>query len=673
MDKFVSLHNYTHFSLLQSLISPKDFFIQAKELGQKAIAITDTGSLASSWDSLKASRDTDVKLIIGCEFYFRDSNENKDQKPRFIVLLAKNYIGYRNLLHLNNDGFNNSIMITKKVFPVLDWSLLEKYSDGIICLTGCGNGIIGSLINEKNFDGAEDTIKKLLDIYGSNLGAEVQTHNLIRQANNFNIGINQQFINAQVIKLAEKYNIKVVPTNATRYLKKEQSKIHDTLLAVGSMQPVYSNARLKFDTSDLYLKSYNEVKTFFSRNYSEEFADKICENTIYFSELCEKPDWIEPKFSNPGGKELPVFPIKNEKDYIEFCEWMNVQSNERKSLDEDKNFLRFRCEKELIRSGLKYKDEYIKRFEEELDVLYYCGVSSYLLITADFMNWARNNDVPVGPGRGCLTGDAKVLSTNGFKLLKDIKVGDEVFTHIGNKQKVLNTFKYKVKEKLLKIKTENSFDDITLTKDHEVYGEKCIITNKFKISSVVEKKYYRYKKYETPVNPKWIESKDLNINDFIYTSFPKRIIKENNLIKSFTIKYSSTHNSKLDKSIDIIFDNEFIYWLGRLIGDGWWCSSIKSSDSYKVGLAFNSNDKISIEKYLTYWERYGFKLNPIKHKTKNLVQIIIYNKDLVVKLKEFIPDYMNKSSTKHLPIFFRDLKDEQLKYLINGLIDSRWA
>lgn len=422
MCQFVSLHNYSYFSLLQSLISPKDLLMRAKDLGQSAVAITDYGSLASSWDGLKASRETGVKLIIGCEFYFRDSNENKDQRPRFIVLIAKNYTGYQNLLHLNKEGFEQPVMITKKMFPVLDWNLLQKYSDGIICLTGCANGIIGQLINNKNFDEAENTLKKLIDIYSTNLGVEVQTHNLVRQANNYTIGINQQFTNAHAIRLAEKFNLRIVPTNSARYLKREQSKIEDALLAIGSMQPTYSNARLKFDTSDMYLKSYDEVKAFFSRNYNEEFADKICENTIYFSDLCEKSDWIDPKFSNPTGKELPVFPVRDEKDYPEFCEWMEKQSGERKALDEDKSFLRFRCEKELVRTGLKYKEEYVKRFEEELDVLYYCGTSSYMLITADFMNWARNNNVPVGCGRGS-AGGSLVAYLLGIHMADPIKYG----------------------------------------------------------------------------------------------------------------------------------------------------------------------------------------------------------------------------------------------------------
>src|ERR1700733_6722771 len=139
MSQFVNFHSYSHFSLLQSLISPKDLFLRAKELGHPAIGLADFGSLSGAWDALKASRETGVKLIIGCEFFFRDNNEDKEQKLRNIVLFAKSHIGYQNLLHLNKNGFDNSVMIMKKVFPVLDWKLIKQYSDELICLTGDAN------------------------------------------------------------------------------------------------------------------------------------------------------------------------------------------------------------------------------------------------------------------------------------------------------------------------------------------------------------------------------------------------------------------------------------------------------------------------------------------------------------------------------------------------------
>src|ERR1700722_612081 len=212
MTNYISLHNHTHFSILNSLISPKDLLHKAKELNQGAIAITDYGTLAGVWDSLKISKEVGVKLIVGCELYFVNDVLNKDEKLRYIIFLAKNYQGYKNLLSLSEEGYDNSSRITKKAFPIVDWKLLEKYSEGLICLTACGNGIIGQLIISKNFDEAENATKRLKDIFGSNLGIELQAHNLMRNATYYSGSVNQVFTNANLIRLAKKYDIKVVPT-----------------------------------------------------------------------------------------------------------------------------------------------------------------------------------------------------------------------------------------------------------------------------------------------------------------------------------------------------------------------------------------------------------------------------------------------------------------------------
>ena len=146
---YVSLHNHTSFSILDSIIKPIDLFKRSKELGQTAVAVSDHGTLSGLWDSLKASRETGVKLIPGCEFYFIDDVNNKEQHIRHIILLSKNEVGYRNLLLVLAEGFNNSTILFKKVFPLIDWNILEKYSEGIICTTACGNGVLSHLINKK--------------------------------------------------------------------------------------------------------------------------------------------------------------------------------------------------------------------------------------------------------------------------------------------------------------------------------------------------------------------------------------------------------------------------------------------------------------------------------------------------------------------------------------------
>lgn len=407
MSNFVSLHNQTSFSVLDSLIYTKALFKRAKEMGQTAVAITDHGSLAATWDAWKASKEHGVKFIVGCECYFVNDHKNID-KFRHIILIAKNAIGYRNLLTINKRGFDQGSFLGKRVYPVIDWDLIEKYSEGIICLTACGNGIISQLLMNKKFEEATDALLRLKKIFGDDLGIEVQPNNMKRNANAFNDEIDQQFLNRKLIDLGKLHDIKVVPTCNAHYLKKEDFGTHDALLAIGSHQPIHSNYRLKYPVPDFYLKSGEEIVSFFSRNYGEEFANEICANTIYFADKCEVPEWIDPKYSNPSGKELPIFPVKDEEDYLEFKNWISNQSDLVKSLDEDKSFLRFHCLKFF---NLRIKDlsesnrlQYEARLEEELDVIEYHGFSSYMLIVADFINWARKNDIAVGDGRGSVGG-----------------------------------------------------------------------------------------------------------------------------------------------------------------------------------------------------------------------------------------------------------------------------
>lgn len=408
MTDFVSLHNQTDFSILDSLIAPKALFARAKELGQTAVAITDHGTLAGAWDSLKASKDTGVKLIIGCECYFVDDATNVQDKFRHIVLLATNAEGYRNLLTINKKGFDQGHFLGKRVYPVIDWKLLVEYQAGLICLTACGNGIINQLLMNKKFDQAEATLLRLKGIFGDRLGLEVQPNNMKRGSNIFNDEIDQQFLNKRNIEWGKKHGVRVVPTCNAHYVKKEESKIHDVFLAIGAHQPIFSNYRLRYPVPDFYLKTGDEVKAFFARNYGEEFAEEMCANTVYFANLCEKPDWIDPKYSNPSGKELPVFPVKDEPDYADFRAWVGGQSNEVSKLEEDKQFLRYRCEKffEARIKGLNDENrvQYQQRLLEELDVIEFHGFSSYMLIVADFIDWARKHDIAVGDGRGSVGG-----------------------------------------------------------------------------------------------------------------------------------------------------------------------------------------------------------------------------------------------------------------------------
>lgn len=403
MTPYISLHNHTSYSILDSLLSVKDLFYRAKELEQAAIAITDHGTLGAAWEGLKYAKETGVKLIMGCEMYFLDDISKKDERFRHIILLAKNTIGYRNLLTLNKEGFDNRAIFAKRVYPLIDWNLLEKYHEGIICLTACSNGIISQLLMNKKMDEAEAQIKRLQGIFGEDFGLEVQANTLKRNASFYSESVEQVFLNAHLIRLGKKLNVKVVATTNAHYLKKEDYEIHDTTLAIGSHQPIYSNFRLKYDSPDFYMKTGDEIKSFFERNYGD-FASELCANSLFFADRCEFPDWINPKYSNPSGKELPTFPINDELDYTEFQIWLSNQGDDVKKLAEDSTYLRFKSyqgfERYKGRLRSEQQEEYIKRIDTELSVLDFQGFSSYMLIVSDYINWAKNNGIPCGPGRG---------------------------------------------------------------------------------------------------------------------------------------------------------------------------------------------------------------------------------------------------------------------------------
>lgn len=415
---YCSLHNHTTFSIMHSLLSPKDLFNRAKELGQSAIGVTDLGTLAGAWDCLKYSRETGVKLIMGGEFYFLDdlTSSEENHRLRHVILLAKNAQGYQNLLQLSFKAFEQKILAFKKVIPRIDWKLLEAYSEGLICLTACSGGIVAQLLNTRKMEEAKQTALRLKNIFQDNLGLEIQPHTTRRIANLYKDYEDQKFTNHQMIKLGKELNIRVVATVNAHYLTPEQHETHDAMLAIGSGQPVFSGNRIKYDapnivkneetgevkvTGGLHMKSRQEVKDFFA-NYLE--ADVYCDNSLYFASLCETPDWIDPKYSNPSGKELPEFPVKDQADFVEFKTWKD-QTESVKNLADDVAYLRFWCEKtftSLVPTG--QEEKYRARIAEELEVIEHLGFSSYLLIVADVLDFCRKNDILVGVGRGSVGG-----------------------------------------------------------------------------------------------------------------------------------------------------------------------------------------------------------------------------------------------------------------------------
>lgn len=400
-SNFVNLHTHTTYSLMDSLIRPVDLFKRVKDLGQTAIAVTDHGTLGGAWDCLKYAREAGVKLILGEEFYFVDDVNDANGRLRHVILFAMNAKGYKNLLALSMAGFDNMTVMFKRVIPRIDWKLLTQYNEGLICTTACGGGILSQLINTRKEAEAKVQAKRLQHIFGDRLALEIQPHRMRRVANLYKDYEDQLHTNNQLIKIGDELGIKVIVAVDSHYVMKEDHEAHDCLLAIGSGQPITSGNRLKY-SNDFWLKTREEVLaglTIFGHR-GEEF----CDNTLFFADMCEEPDWIDPKYSNPSGKELPEFPVKDQGDYEAFKTWM-VGKNDLNGLADDVCYLRYLCDQNFARktpSGKK--EEYYSRLVEELDVIEYHGFSSYMLIVADYIDWCRKNGIRVGPGRGSVGG-----------------------------------------------------------------------------------------------------------------------------------------------------------------------------------------------------------------------------------------------------------------------------
>lgn len=381
-----------------------DLFLRAKELGQTAIAVTDIGTMATDWDSLKASKKTGVKLIMGSEFFFVEDLKDESKRIAQVVLLAKNHVGYRNILLATKLACDNFVVRFGKVLPRIDWSILEKCSEGVICITAGGAGILSQLINTRRPDEAFERAKRLKKIFGDNLAFEIQPHSMVRESNPYNDYEDQRLVNKKLVQFGDKLGVKIIAATEAQYLNKDQWESHDALLSIGSGIPVRAVSRPRYPTKEFYVKTRAEVEKFFQRYFGDR-AVEFCDNTLYFADMCEDPVWIDPKFSNPSGKELPQFPVKDQEDYWEYRHWLSSKSLNVQELDEDITYLRFWCTKSArTRVPVDKRPEYKQRIIKELDVIEKLGFSSYMLIVADIIDFCAQNKHPYGLGRGSVGG-----------------------------------------------------------------------------------------------------------------------------------------------------------------------------------------------------------------------------------------------------------------------------
>jgi DNA polymerase III subunit alpha len=421
---FVSLHNHTELgSPLDGMNDTFDLFRRAKEVDHPAVAVTDHGTLTAMYDAYLASQETGVKLIPGMEAYFVDDLESR--KSYHLVLLAQNEIGYKNILTLNYLAFQNQVSgYMGKKTPRITWEHINSYNEGVIALTACSNGLVGkTLITERDEATALKYVTRFKAIFNDRFFLELQPHALHAVQKNGK-EVNQQKLNESLLKISSDYDIPYVITCDAHYRDKEHAKYHDFMLAIKDKKAVDDPDRFRYGVQDMYLKTGEEIIDFFG----PKIAQVGMGNSIKIMQSCREPHYIA-----PSGPKLPTFPVQKQEDYDDFLEWKKKLGS---TIPEDKAYLRFKCiegfKENLSHLPAEDKEMYWDRVKVELGVLEDQNFSSYMLIVADYINWAKKR-MPVGPARGSSAGSL-VANLTGITDIDPIK-HDLIFERFHNKQK----------------------------------------------------------------------------------------------------------------------------------------------------------------------------------------------------------------------------------------------
>ena len=360
MGDFVHLHIHSEYSLLDGANRIKELPKVAKELGMDAIAITDHGVMYGAIEFYKACKEEGIKPIIGCEVYVAprtrfDKEAGIDNKYNHLILLAKNNNGYKNLSKLVSIGFTEGYYYK----PRIDLETLEKYHEDLICCSACLAGSIPQAILNGDMEKAEETAMWYKNLFGEDYYLEIQTNTLKEQS----------LVNQKLVELSRKLNIPLVATNDAHYTRKEDAYNHEVLLCIQTGKKMSDVDRMRFATDDFYIKSPEEVKEFFPN------LPEALENTVKIAEKCN----VEFEF---GHTILPNYEVPKE-------------------FSTHYDYFKKLCDDGIkIRYGENTPKEILERMEYEISVIKKMGYVDYFLIVWDFINWAKSQGIPVGPGRG---------------------------------------------------------------------------------------------------------------------------------------------------------------------------------------------------------------------------------------------------------------------------------
>ena len=362
MANFVHLHTHTAYSLLDGACRINKLIEEAKKHKQSALAITDHGVMYGVVDFYKEAKKQGIKPIIGCELYIAErtlyeKEFSYDSKRFHVILLAKNNIGYKNLVKLVSiahvDGFY--------VKPRIDKNVLRQYSEGLICLSACIAGEIPQAILNNDIDRAKLLVQEYINIFGrENFFLEMQNHGLQEEMQ----------VNARLVNFAREFGVGIVATNDVHYVRKEDARYQDILMCMQMGKKENETDRMKFETDEMYFKSSDEMTELFKT------LPQAIENTVKIADMCN----VELEF---GKYHLPEFKLPEGTDHFDYL-------------------------KRLCFEGLKKRydnfSDHLERLKYEVNVINDMGFTDYFLIVWDFVKYAKENGIYVGPGRGSAAG-----------------------------------------------------------------------------------------------------------------------------------------------------------------------------------------------------------------------------------------------------------------------------
>ena len=357
---FTHLHTHTEFSLLDGACRIKQLVSSAKSLGMQSLAITDHGNMYGAVDFYKACKAEGIKPIIGCEVYVAprtrfDRDKVLDKEYNHLILLCKNEEGYKNLIKMVSKSYTEGFYFK----PRIDHDLLEKYHNGLVCLSACLAGEIPQFLLQKDYDRAKDTALWYSDLFGKgNYFLELQNHGLKEQIQ----------VNEGIKRINRETGIPLVATNDVHYIEKQDAKIQQVLICINTNKTIGDDTGLEFHANEFYLKSEQQMR--------EIFADtpEAIDNTQIISDMCN----FDFEF---GHTKLPYYQTPDNMDHFEYFKMLCLNGMKK-------------------RYGEKPPKEYYDRLDYELETVEKMGYTDYYLIVADFVSFAKSKGIPVGPGRG---------------------------------------------------------------------------------------------------------------------------------------------------------------------------------------------------------------------------------------------------------------------------------